>query len=108
MPRNPPGRPFTVARVACSVSVCPPRCTVTGTVAPGLTFLMAVVSCVYVVTATPSNEVILSPGLRPARLAGDFALLAVQGALLLRAVTLAGTQADTVPSWVLLSFSIPM
>ncbi len=57
---------------------------------------------------TPLNPVTWSPTFRPASAAGDFASWLVQAAPLLSACSFAGTQAATVPRFVVLSFSTPI
>ena len=74
---------------------------------PGRTARIALPSWVQLLTGLPSKAITLSPGCSPASLAGDGWSDAVQMPLS-SWVTLAATQELIVPSWVVLSFSMPM
>ena len=73
---------------------------------PGCARRIALPSWVQLLTGLPSKAITLSPGRSPASLAGDGWSDAVQVPLS-SAVTLAATQELIVPSWVVLSFSMP-
>ena len=74
---------------------------------PGRTARIASPSWVQLLTGVPSKAVTLSPTRSPASLAGDGWSAAVQVPLS-SWVTFAATQELIVPSWVVLSFSMPM
>ncbi len=97
-----------MASVVCRVSVFPSRWTVSVTGPPGLTLRISLVSCVQVATGTPLSDVTLSPTFSPASAAGDLASPAEHAAPSVSAFWLDGTQDATVPSCVVLPFSIPM
>ncbi len=91
----------------CSVTGCPSRSTVSETGEPGLTFTISLDSCVQFDTADPLNAVTVSPTLMPAATAGEVASPVAQAVPFWIACSLGGTQVATVPSLVVLSFSIP-
>ncbi len=74
---------------------------------PGRARRIASPSWVQLLTGLPSKAFTWSPTRSPASLAGDGWSAAVQVPLA-SAVLLEATQAVTVPSWVVLSFSMPM
>src|SRR5580704_15566475 len=105
-PRYEPLRPLTLASLVCRFTSFPSRRTVMVTGVPGGRGRIRSVSWVKLLTGWPSKAVTVSPIRSPASLAGEAGSDGVQVPLSY-ALTLAGTQALIVPSWVTLSFAMP-